>query len=99
MSKPKSPKNTKNLGDRDVERVRLGEGVSTHLEAMAVACGVSRNVIVNMAIVLLAAQTAPLRAAGGLSLDVLDEEVRFLLAGAKRVVATVEAPIRKATKS
>lgn len=99
--KPKeaAPKNTKNLGERDVERVRLSEGVAAHLEAMAVACGVPRNVIVNMAIVLLASQTAPLRAGGGLSLDVLDEEVRFLLADAKRVVSTVEAPLRKVAKT
>jgi hypothetical protein len=89
---------TKNLGNRSKLIVRLGPSAFDYAVAIAKLTAMPINSVVVLGVCLLGAQFAPLIAARGLSLDILEEEMRALFAEARRVVETKPAPPRKLVK-
>lgn len=88
-------RDTKDLGERTVLRVRLGPEAQEAAEAVAKLIPLPLNSVLTLGVMLLAAQFAPFIHDKGLSLDLLEEELRSLFAEARRVVPTSPAPPRK----
>ena len=84
-----------NTPKRDRIAFRLSERAQATLQVLAEQIGVPANSVVNVAVLLMGAQFAPLLADHGLSLDILQEETRVLLEDARRVVETLPVDSRK----
>lgn len=89
---------TKDFGQRRRLPLRFAPATTDAAEQLAQLIPTSVNTIFALGVLMLSAQFAPLLVSRGLSLDLLEEEMRSLFADARRVVETRPAEARNVPK-